>query len=68
MFLNVIVIFYYPKMVLWRGHDRCVLICALVRSCHPDFNGAEQVLMPLSNSLRNHNQADLCNGQIHTSH
>lgn len=39
---------------------------SLSSSCHPDFNGAEQVHMPLS--LRSGNQADLCNGQVHISY
>lgn len=61
-------VFLYSIMVFLWGRDGCVLIWALASSCHPDFNGAEQVHTPLSSSLRSHNQADLCNRQIHISH
>lgn len=59
--------FIFLITVFVWGHDICVLIWALASSCHPNFNGAEQVHMPLSKSLRNHNQVDLYNGQIHIS-
>lgn len=66
--LNLLGISLLLYHILIRGHDRCVLIWALAGSWHPDFNGAEQVHMPLSNPLRSFNQADLCNEKIHISY